>query len=116
MIHVTRKREQHGNMSVEHAYYISSARYDAKHFAELIRGHWSIENNLHWQLDTQFGEDASQIHKDHSPENLAVLRKISKTLLQKDSSFKASIRRKQRRALMVHDYLVSVLSLADFFE
>lgn len=116
MIRVTRKREQHGNTSVEHAYYISNAQYDAKRFAELIRGHWSIENNLHWQLDVQFGEDTSQIHKDYSPENLAVLRKISKALLQMDSSFKASIRRKQRRALMVHDYLCSILSLADNFE
>lgn len=116
MIHVTRKREQHGNTSIEHAYYISSARYDAKHFAELIRGHWSIENNLHWQLDTQFGEDASQIHKGHSPENLAVLRKISKLLLQTEPSFKASIHRKQRKALMVHDYLLSVLATAHLFE
>ena len=57
---------------------ISSARYDAKHFAELIHGHWIIENNLHWQLDIQFSEDALQIHKDHNPENLSVLRKISK--------------------------------------
>lgn len=116
MIHVIRKREHHGNTSIEHAYYISSAQYDAKHFAELIRGHWSVENNLHWQLDVQFGEDASQIHKDHSPENLVILRRISKKLLQKDSSFKASIHRKQRRALMVHDYLLSILSWADDFE
>lgn len=116
MIRVTRKREQNGNTSIEYSYYISSAQYDAKRFAELIRGHWSIENNLHWHLDVQFGEDASQIHKGHSPENLAVLRKISKALLQMDSSFKASIRRKQRRALMVHDYLISVLSMADNFE
>lgn len=82
----------------------------------MIRGHWSVENNLHWQLDVQFGEDASQIHKDHSPENLVILRRISKKLLQKDSSFKASIHRKQRRALMVHDYLLSILSWADDFE
>lgn len=71
---------------------------------------------LHWQLDTQFGEDASQIHKGHSPENLAVLRKISKLLLQMEPSFKASIHRKQRKALMVHDYLLSVLATAHLFE
>ena len=110
MIRVTRNREQNGSTSIERAYYISSAQYDARHFAQLIRGHWSIENNLHWQLDVQFNEDASQIHKDHSPENLAVVRKIAKTLLQMDSSFKGSIRRKQRRALLMHDYLVAVLS------
>lgn len=116
MIRVTRKREQHGSTSLERAYYISSAQYEAKRFAELIRGHWSIENNLHWQLDVQFNEDSSHIHKDHSPENLAVLRKIAKTLLQADSSFNASIRRKQRRALLLHDYLVDILSLPSLFE
>lgn len=116
MIRVTRNREQNGVTSTEHAYYISSAPCDAKRFCELIRGHWSIENNLHWQLDVQFSEDDSQIHKDHSPENLAVLRKIAKALLQADTSFSGSIRRKQRRALMLHDYLLSVLSSAAFFE
>ncbi|MGN0793814.1 MAG: ISAs1 family transposase [Aristaeellaceae bacterium] len=115
MIRVTRKREQNGSASIERAYYISSAQYDARRFAELIRGHWSIENNLHWQLDVQFNEDASQIHKDHSPENLAVIRKIAKALLQADSSFNGSIRRKQRRALLMHDYLMAILSASAAF-
>ena len=114
MIRVTRKREQNAIPSIEHAYYISSAPYDAKRFSKLIRGHWSIEDNLHWQLDVLFSEDDIQIHKDHSPENLSVLRKIAKTLLQADMSFSGSICRNQRRALMLHDYLISVLSAAAF--
>jgi len=66
--------------------------------------------------------DASILHRlgglhsswDSLPENLSVFRKIAKTLFQADTSFSSSIRRKQRRALMLHDYLVSVLSSAAF--
>ena len=112
----TKEYIKSGKTTIEKHYYITSLPLDSDRIIETIRSHWSIENNLHWQLDTQFGEDASQIHKGHSPENLAVLRKISKLLLQMEPGFKASIHRKQRKALMVHDYLLSVLAVAHLFE
>ena len=58
-------------------YYISNRDCLAEEFARIIRGHWSIENNLHWTLDVSFGEDGCRARKDSSPKNLAVLRKIS---------------------------------------
>ncbi len=81
----------------EKQYYVSSLVATAKRFSELVRGHWSIENQLHWMLDVTFGEDASRIHKDHSAENLSLIRKIALTLLKKDTSRKASVARKQNR-------------------
>lgn len=104
MIRVTRKSERNGKETEEQAYYISSAAYDAKRFAELIQGHWSIENDLHWSLDTTFGEDAAMVHTGHAPENLSVVRKIAKALLQNEKTFKASTPRKSKRASYMPDY------------
>jgi predicted transposase YbfD/YdcC len=63
-------------------YYISSMAADAKTFARLIRGHWSIENRLHWSLDVLFREDASQVKKGNAPLNLNILRKIALSRLR----------------------------------
>lgn len=53
----------------ETRYFITSLN-DVNKFADSVRGHWSIENKLHWQLDVTFGEDASRARKDNSPLNL----------------------------------------------
>jgi hypothetical protein len=62
-------------------YYISSADMSADMSAEkfyrYLRGHWSIENKLHWSLDVVFGEDAARVTRDHVPENLNILRKTA---------------------------------------
>jgi len=61
-------------------YYITSLK-DGTKFAESVRSHWSIENNLHWTLDVLFGEDKHHAKKDNLPKNLNILRKIALTLL-----------------------------------
>jgi predicted transposase YbfD/YdcC len=63
-------------------YYISNADMSALEFYRHLRGHWSIENRLHWSLDVIFREDASQASKGHAPENLNILRKIALSLLR----------------------------------
>ena len=50
-------------------------------FADSVRKHWSIENQLHWCLDVVFREDASRARKDNSPLNLNVLRKTALNLV-----------------------------------
>ena len=107
---VTRHTERDGTVSEETQYYISSAGWSALRFAELIQGHWSIENSLHWSLDVVFHEDSSQIRKDHSPENLSIVRKIAKAMLQHEPS-KLSIPRKMRRAAMIDEFAASVIGL-----
>ena len=81
----------------------------AKHLMEVVRAHWTIENQLHWVLDVHFNEDASRIRKDHAPQNLAVLRKIALNLLRMHPD-KASIRRKIKKAGWDDDFLLSIIS------
>jgi len=52
------RQEKGANASLEYRYYISSAELDSQTFANAVRSHWGIENNLHWVLDTRMNEDA----------------------------------------------------------
>ena len=76
-------------------FYISSLPGNATQFGDAVRGHWGIENSLHWVLDVAFHEDANRIRKDHSAENFAVIRHISLNLIKQDSS-KISIKNKRK--------------------
>ena len=89
-------------------FYISSLCVGVKQFAESARGHWGIENSLHWVLDVTLHEDASRIRKGHGAENVAMLRRFAVTLFKRDSS-KDSIRRKRKRAAWSTDFLESVV-------
>src|SRR5262249_37443424 len=71
---VSRTRVVDGVESDELVYYLSSLPPRVKTFAKAVRGHWGIENRLHWSLDVTFAEDASRVRKDHSPINLGMLR------------------------------------------
>ena len=77
--------------------YLSSLKPGVKRFAEAVRGHWSIENYLHWVLDVAFREDESRIRKDNGPENFALLRRFAVTLIKRDTS-PGSIKKKRKRA------------------
>ena len=110
MIMVQRKTMKGENVSHETQYYISSLAETATAFHRLIRGHWSVENQLHWVMDVSFREDDSLIHKDHSPQNLSLIRKIALAILKKDTSRKASLRRKQNIAGWDDSFLASLFS------
>jgi hypothetical protein len=71
------EREVNGKLSVETHYFIGSREMNAKKYAEVLRGHWGIENSLHWQLDITFGEDRNRVQKRHGGENLALVRKLA---------------------------------------
>ena len=65
----------------ETRYYISSARLSAERAAEAVRGHWGIENRLHWVLDMVFKEDQSRLRKGHGAKNMAVVRHFAINLV-----------------------------------
>jgi predicted transposase YbfD/YdcC len=95
-------------------YYISSSLNDALELYHGIRGHWSIENQLHWSLDVIFREDASGVTKDHGPENLNTLRKLALSLLRsapspRNGKKKITGPKRQFIAAMNPDYLFTVL-------
>lgn len=110
-IMVERKRVGPDKTSLERHYYISSLEASGKEFARYIRGHWSIENNLHWMLDATFHEDKSLISTGHAPENLSILRKIALAFLKKDTGSRISVRRKIR--LAAYDDLFALRLLSD---
>lgn len=112
LIFVERTREVGGHSSVELHCYISSLdrRTRAKRLAGYVRGHWSIENNLHWQLDVSFGEDTRQIRKGHGAENFSRLCRIALNLLKNEKTVKAGIRIKRQKCGWENDYLLKVLA------
>ena len=78
--------ERDGKVTIEVRYFILSIPPKVKTFSTAVRGHWSIENSLHWVLDVVFKEDASQIRIGHGPENFGFLRRFVISLLKQDSS------------------------------
>lgn len=110
-IQVNSTREIGERISVDTRYYISSLdSRNAKRIGECIRHHWSIENSLHWCLDVVFNEDQCRIRKGNAPENVALLRRFALSLLKAETSFKAGLRRKQRKAFVDRRYLELILS------
>lgn len=91
-------------------YYISSADLSAEKFATAMRGHWSIENKLHWRLDVAMNEDDCRIRRGDAAELFSGIRHIAVNILSANKEFKAGLRRKMRRAAMDRKYLASVLA------
>lgn len=102
------ERTVNGKTSWEERYFIGSRRCQAKRYGEILRNHWRIEKNLHWQLDVTFGEDASRIHSRHGGENIALLRRLALGLLKQHPS-KASIPTKRYEASLDVAFLEEVL-------
>jgi predicted transposase YbfD/YdcC len=92
----------------ERRYYLSSLAGEAQPFAEAVRGHWDIENGLHWVLDVAFREDESRVRIGNAPENLALLRRIALTLLRQERTAKVGIKAKRLKAGWSEDYLLRV--------
>jgi predicted transposase YbfD/YdcC len=84
----------------------------AKQFASYKRGHWGIENTLHWELDMAFREDESRARKDYSAENLNIIRHLSYNLLKSETTAKASMATKRLMCSWNDKYLLKVLSLS----
>jgi len=109
IVMVVRTRHLWNKTTREVMFYLSSLPPNAQHLGKVIRQHWSIENKLHWVLDVTFGEDASRIRTGHAPENMALLKRWSLNLLNRETSCKRSIRQKARRASMDEGYMLKVL-------
>ena len=93
-----------GKVTSETRYFLLSFDGVAR-FAETVRGHWGIENRLHWVLDVTFREDDCRVRKDHAPENFSIIRKLALSILRHEQSTKLSIPRKQARAARKPEYL-----------
>lgn len=74
--------ERGGKLEQERRFYLSSAKLDPEVFAQAARGHWGIENRLHWVLDVVFRDDLARLRTGHGPENMAVVKHMAMNLLR----------------------------------
>lgn len=100
--------EATGMESMEVSYFISSLRPQARRIGTAIRGHWSIENGLHWVLDVVFREDARRVYDRTAAENVAFLNRLALSLLRGDTG-KGSLKVKRKRAGWHIPYLAQLL-------
>ena len=107
---VCRTRLVNGAETDELVYYLSSLPPKVRQFAKAVRGHWGIENRLHWSLDVTFAEDKSRARKDHSPLNLGMLRRLALSILRQDTSVKDNLRGKRLRAGWDEEVLLKILT------
>ena len=101
--------EEKGKIRTDMRYFITSLT-TVDEFARAARGHWGIENQLHWCLDVIFREDASRAKKDNSPLNLNVLRKTALPLLKAADFGRIGIKKKMFRAALSIPSLVFIFS------
>jgi predicted transposase YbfD/YdcC len=104
-----RERTVNGQTSTEVHYFIGSRRMAARRYAQALRSHWGIENNLHWQLDVSFHEDASRVENRHGAANFSLLRKMALGLLKQHPN-KESLARKRKLAAVNPDFLAETLA------
>jgi predicted transposase YbfD/YdcC len=93
----------------EMRYYILSRKLSAREFAAAVRGHWSIENRLHWQLDVTFQEDQCRLRRGHADANFSILRRTALSLLKNNHTLKVGVKNKRLNAGWDDAYLQQVL-------
>ncbi|MCB1796874.1 MAG: ISAs1 family transposase, partial [Candidatus Competibacteraceae bacterium] len=94
--------------STEYRYFLCSLT-DPSRFAAAVRGHWGIENQQHWVLDVQFGEDACRTRRDHSAENLALIRRVALNVLRHNGPTRDSLKQRKIRAALNDRYRLNLL-------
>jgi predicted transposase YbfD/YdcC len=100
--------ERGDKIESERRSYISSRVLSALAFADAVRSHWAIENNLHWTLDVTFNEDQSRLRAGHGARNMAVVRHFALNLVRQACD-KRSIKRRRKRASWDPQYLLQIL-------
>jgi predicted transposase YbfD/YdcC len=101
---ITESTDSRGRCRLEARYYILSVLLPAKEFAAAVRGHWGIENNLHWQLDVSFREDECRVRTDHAPANLSVIRRFALGLLKRETECRRGIETKRLKCAASDEY------------
>jgi predicted transposase YbfD/YdcC len=110
-----RTRLVRGEQSDETHYFIGSRAMSAQQYGEVLRGHWGIENNLHWQMDLTFGEDANRVQHRNGAENLALIRRMALALLKRHQG-KESIACKRLAAALNPNLLEEILQAGNNLE
>ena len=107
----TERHTARGCTRTQRLYLSSLTDPDPAVYARLVRGHWAIENQLHWQLDLTFHEDRSRLRTGHAGLNANIFRKIALYLLAQDPR-PISFKRKRKQAAYDNGYLCQLLQKA----
>jgi len=108
LVRVAARAELKDRSRFETRYYVASATLSAARAAEAVRGHWAIENRLHWVLDVTFGDDQSRLRKGHGAINMAIVRHFAINLVRAAID-KQSIKLRRKRAGWDTEYLANLL-------
>ncbi len=100
-----------GKNTIERRYYLASLPLEPALFAKAVRGHWGVENPLHWTLDVTFREDQSRARAKNAAQNLAALRRIALNLIKKNPREKVSQRQKRIMAALDTAFLGQLLGI-----
>jgi len=104
-------RGSKGKNSIERRYYLCSLPLDAQGFGRAVRGHWAVENPLHWSLDVTFGEDNSRARTHNAAQNVATLRRLALNLVKANPRKNVSQRQKRILAALDTPFLEQLLGI-----
>ena len=105
---VERQCTQASGRCVEQRYFLTSLPAHAETFAAAVRGHWGVENRLHWRLDVIFNEDASRIRTGNAPAIMTSIRHLALNLFEREPT-KLRLAQKRRKAAWDDDYRAKIL-------
>jgi predicted transposase YbfD/YdcC len=110
LVKIESQRTMNDKTTTEERFYLSSLQYDAAPLMDAIRRHWSIENNLHWQLDVAFNEDKLRLKQKNAALCMAVLRRFALALISKSDS-KESVKAQRLAIGWNENELLKVLNI-----
>jgi predicted transposase YbfD/YdcC len=112
VIRVEATRVVDGKQSIDNRFYISSRTLSASEALDASRGHWSIENELHWVLDVAFREDDCRVRAGFAAENLSMVRQLALSLLKQRTEAKCGIQGRRLMAGWNEQFLLRTLGLS----
>jgi predicted transposase YbfD/YdcC len=108
---VESRRESGDKVETETRLFITSSAMDAERLGPFVRGHWAVENSLHWVLDMVFRDDECRMRTQNAPLNFATIKHIATNLLRKAPG-KGSMLMKCHKAAWDDDFRASIFSSA----
>ncbi len=103
------RREIDGKIQRETRLYITSIALLAAHLAGIVRGHWAVENCLHWVMDMVFRDDECRVRTDHAPANFTTIKHMAINLLR-NAPGKDSLRLRRKVAAWDDDFLANLIA------
>jgi len=106
---VESRREIDGKIQQETRFYLTSLVWLASQLGPVVRGHWSVENSLHWVMDMIFRDDECRVRTDHAPANFTTLKHMAHNLIRRAPG-KDSLRLRRKVAAWDDEFLVSLVT------